>query len=107
MTDRLNLITAIETAKKHATKYEKDYIIVPFKETDMILELLKKQESLLGFHQTADDITFISTGTAQEGEKRGIAFGKKLMHEWLYKDLLYNDLLTDEIRSVFRQAESI
>lgn len=71
------------------------------------LALLKDQESLLGIRQTADDITFISTGTAQEGEERGIILGKKLMHEWLYKELLYNDLLTDEIRSVFEQAESI
>ncbi len=72
-----------------------------------VLALLKEQESLLGFHQTADGITFISTGTAQEGESRGISLGKKFMHEWLYKQLLSKDLLTDEIRSVFRQAEYI
>ena len=71
------------------------------------INVLKEQESLLGIRQTADDITFVSTGTAQEGEKRGIILGKKLMHEWLYKELLYKDLLTDEIRSVFEQAESI
>lgn len=38
------------------------------------LALLKEQENLLGIHQTADGITFISTGIAQEGESRGISF---------------------------------
>lgn len=69
--------------------------------------LLKASDSLLGVQQTADGITFISTGTAQQGEKRGIMLGKALMHEWLYKELLYKDLLTDEIRSVFEQAKRI
>lgn len=74
---------------------------------DEVISLLEEQKSLLGISQTADGIAFISTGTAQEGESRGISLGKKLMHEWLYKELLYKDLLTDEIRSVFEQAESI
>lgn len=69
--------------------------------------LLKEQESLLGIQQTADGITFISTGTAQQGEERGILLGKSLMHEWIYKELLYKGLLTDDIRSVFEQAKHI
>ena len=71
------------------------------------LALLKEQESLLGIQQTADGITFISTGTAQQGEERGILLGKSLMHEWIYKELLYKGLLTDDIRSVFEQAKCI
>ena len=71
------------------------------------LELLKEQESLLGIQQTADGITFISTGTAQQGEERGILLGKSLMHEWIYKELLHKGLLTDDIRSVFEQAKRI
>ena len=71
------------------------------------LALLKEQESLLGIQQTADGITFISTGTAQQGEERGIVFGKSLMHDWIYKELLYKGLLTDDIRSVFEQAKHI
>jgi len=73
---------------------------------DAIL-LLKEQDSLLGIQQTADSITFISTGTAQQGEERGILLGKSLMHEWIYKELLYKGLLTDDIRSVFEQAKRI
>jgi len=67
--------------------------------------LLKEQDSLLGIQQTADSITFISTGTAQQGEERGILLGKSLMHEWIYKELLYKGLLTDDIRSVLEQAK--
>ena len=71
------------------------------------LALLKASDSLLGVQQTADGIMFISTGTAQQGEQRGIMLGKAFMHEWLHKELLYRDLLTDEIRLVFEQAKHI
>ena len=67
--------------------------------------LLKEQENLLGIQQTSDSITFISTGTAQQGEERGIMLGKSWMHEWLKKELLYRGLLTDEIRAVFDEAK--
>ena len=72
---------------------------------DDTLELLKEQESLLGIQQTADGITFISTGTAQQGEARGLLLGKMAMHEWLEKELLYRGLLTDDIRAVFDEAK--
>ena len=68
------------------------------------IKLLKEQRSLLGIHQTADGITFISTGTSQQGEERGIMLGKAHMYEWLKNELLYRGLLTDEIRSVFDEA---
>ena len=71
------------------------------------LELLKEHDSLLGIQQTADSITFISTGTAQVAEKRGILLGKLLMHEWLEKKLLYSGLLTDDIRTVFDEARQL
>ena len=68
---------------------------------------LKEQDGLLGMIQTAEGITFISTGTVKEGEERGLLFGKKVMHEWLQKELLYRGLLTDEIRDVFNEAERL
>lgn len=71
------------------------------------LALLKEQDSFLGIQQTEDGITFISTGTAHQGEARGILLGKLLMHEWIYKELLYKGLLTDDIQSVFEQAKHI
>lgn len=74
---------------------------------DDALALLKEQDSFLGIQQTADGITFISTGTAHQGEARGILLGKQLMHEWIYKELLYKGLLTDDIQSVFEQAKHI
>ena len=74
---------------------------------DKALKLLEEQESLLGIQQTADGITFISTGTAHQGEERGILLGKSLMHEWIFKELLCRGLLTDDIRSVFEQAKRI
>ena len=44
MTDRQKIINAIEKAKKQSEEYAQDCIIVPFKEADMILALLKEQE---------------------------------------------------------------
>ena len=72
---------------------------------DDALKLLKEQEGLLGIQQTADSITFVSTGTAQQGESRGLLLGKLAMHEWLKKELLYRGLLTDDIRAVFDEAK--
>lgn len=72
---------------------------------DDAIAMIKEQEGLLGIQQTADSITFISTGTAQQGEKRGLLLGKFAMHEWLEKELLYRGLLTDEIRAVFNEAK--
>ena len=71
------------------------------------IALLKEQEDLLGIQQTADSITFISTGTAKQGEERGIMLGKSWMHERLKKELLHRGLLTDEIRSIFDEAKRI
>ncbi len=73
---------------------------------DDAVELLKEQENLLGIHQTANSITFISTGTAQQGESRGISLGKLAMHEWLEKELLYRGLFNDDIRAVFDLAQN-
>ena len=42
--DREKIINAIEKAKKQSEEYALDRIIVPFKEADMILALLKEQE---------------------------------------------------------------
>lgn len=69
--------------------------------------LFKEYENLLGIHQTTDGITFISSGTAKQGEDRGIMLGKAYMHEWLQKELLYRCLMTDEIRKVFADASSL
>lgn len=71
----------------------------------MLDELLKEQEGLLGIQQTADSIMFVSAGTAQQGEARGLLLGKMAMHEWLKKELLYRGLLTDDIRAVFDEAK--
>lgn len=71
------------------------------------LNLLKEQDSLLGIQQTADSITFISTGTAKQGEERGIVLGQARMHDWLEKELLYRGLLTDAIRAVFHDARRL
>ena len=78
-----------------------------FKSLSDAIDLLKEQESLLGIQQSADGITFISTGTAKQGEERGILLGKLLMNEWIYKELLYKGLLTNDIRLVLERAKHI
>lgn len=74
---------------------------------DDAIALLKEQDSLLGIRQTADGITLISTGTAKQGEERGMLFGKAFMHDWLEKEFLYRGLLTDDIRKVFDEAKNL
>lgn len=44
MDTREKIINAIEKAKKQSEGYAQDRIIVPFKEADMIISLLKEQE---------------------------------------------------------------
>ena len=46
MTDREKIISAIEKAKKESAENALDRIIVPFKEANMIIDLLKEQEDL-------------------------------------------------------------
>ena len=47
MTDREKIISAIEKAKNESEEYALDRIIVPFKDADMIVELLKEQEEII------------------------------------------------------------
>lgn len=44
MNNREKIIRAIEKAKKQSEENAQDVIIVPFKEADMIISLLKEQE---------------------------------------------------------------
>ncbi len=46
MDAREKIINAIEKAKKQSEEYAQDRIIVPFREVDMILSLLKEQEAV-------------------------------------------------------------
>ena len=105
--DRETLIGAIEQRKRIAERNNQSFVDFPYEIVGEVLELLKEQKSVLGIQQTADSITFISTGTAQQGEVRGIVLGQARMHEWLEKELLYRGLLTDAIRAVFHDARRL
>ena len=105
--DREKVIKGLELVKQdiHEILVSGSQIAVDCLRIDNAIELLEEQKSLLGIQQTADSITFISTGDAQQGEERGILLGKAFMHEWLKKELIHRNLMTDEIRTVFRDAE--
>ena len=86
MIDREKVIKGLEChAEVNCVEcpYRDGWRTCPFGETLLAdaLALLKEQESLLGIKQTAEGIMFLSTGTAQQGEERGILLGKSLMHE--------------------------
>ncbi len=81
------------------------YIHVPLQEAEAILSLLKSQDDSIEAHQTAEGFTFFSTGLVKQGEERGLLFGKMMMHEWLEKELLYHELMTDDIQSIFEEAK--
>ena len=68
-------------------------------ETDA-LQLIKEMDSTLGMKCTVDGITFTSTGEAKQGEERGSVLGKAYMKDQIEKALLYNGLLTKEIREI-------
>ena len=53
--DREKIINAIEKAKKQSEEYAQDRIIVPFKEADIILALLKEQEAKTGHWVSVND----------------------------------------------------
>ena len=113
MPDREKVINGLETCVERVSgkytcnecPYEIDGNYCEINLAKDALALLKEQEGLLGIQQTADGITFVSTGNAQQGESRGILLGKLAMHEWLKKELLYRGLLTDDIRAVFDEAK--
>ena len=106
MMDRLTVMGCLEGLTQN--DWQQWYSDSEVQETaKAALALLKEQENWLGIHQTTDGITFISSGTAKQGEDRGIMLGKAYMHEWLQKELLHRGLLTDEIRKVFTDARSL
>lgn len=72
---------------------------------DMVKLLKEKQQSTLGITQTAEGITFMATGSAAEGQARGIMLGKGVMHNYLETELVRRNLMTDEIREIFRKAK--
>ena len=47
-TERERVIKALEKAKKQSEEYAQERIIVPFRETNMIIALLKEQETKTG-----------------------------------------------------------
>lgn len=65
----------------------------------------EKQQSTLGITQTAEGISFTATGSAAEGQARGIILGKGVMHNYLETELVRRNLMTDEIREIFRKAK--
>lgn len=56
MNNREKIINALEKAKKQSEEFAQDIIIVPFKETDMIIALLKEQEAEIRQLRLALDI---------------------------------------------------
>ena len=102
--DRQEVIDSFEGRIMGGYLHHGGYIHVPLEEAEAILSELKGPSNLFGIRQTADGLTFFSTGSAKQGEERGLLFGKLMMHEWLEKELLYRGLLTDDIRSVFAEA---
>ena len=63
------------------------------------------ENSTLGIKITADSITFTAKGDAEKGEQRGIMLGKAIMYEHIEKELLYENLLTDEVRTVLNKVK--
>ena len=106
MADREKVIGHLNDCVE-ASRRENTWVFVRKDIVEDAISMLKEHDSLLGIQQNADSIMFLSTGTAKQGEERGILLGKSLMHEWIYKELIHKGLLTDEIRTVFNEAKNL
>lgn len=96
----------LEELKELDPCFEQKWMFCIKEETLMdVIELLEKQQSTLGITQTAEGISFTATGTAAEGQVRGIMLGKGVMHNYLETELVRRNLMTDEIREIFRKAK--
>ena len=62
------------------------------------------EDSTLGMKITNEGIYFTATGDAKQGEDRGFILGKAMMYEHIEKELLYEGLLTDSIRSALEKV---
>ena len=70
MPDREKVIGHLNDCME-ASRRDNTWVFVRKDIVEDVIALLKEQESLLGIQQTANSITFVSTGTAQQGEERG------------------------------------
>ena len=75
------------------------------KGADDALALLREQDSTLGMHIHTDGIDFVATGDAKQGEDRGYVLGKATMYDHIEKELLYADLLTDDVKAVLDKVK--
>jgi len=92
--------------KEWESVLSRDPLDAPWDLIDETLALLKEHEaSTLGMKITADGITFTAEGDAKQGEQRGLLLGKTMMLEHIEKELLYENLLTDEVRAVLDRVK--
>ena len=101
-----DLKKTLEELKELDTCFERKWMFCIKEETlGDVIELLEKQPSTIGIVQTMDGISFTATGSAAEGQARGIMLGKSVMHNYLETELVRRNLMTDEIREIFRKAK--
>ena len=92
--------------KEWESVLSRDPLDAPWDLIDETLTLLKEPKtSTLGMKITADGITFMAEADAKTGEQRGLMLGKAIMHEHIEKELLYEKLLTDEVRAVLDRVK--
>ena len=81
-----------------------DGLVTNDKARQLAVDAWNKRSSL-GITQTANSLIFTATGSAKQGEERGLMLGKAYMKEHIEKELLYMNLLTDEIREIINRIK--
>ena len=79
MIEREKLITAIERAREQSKEFGLNFIIVKFKETDLILKLLKEQEPV---EPLVDVDTYVCPNCGHRLEHQGMLGDNVIFDEW-------------------------
>ena len=96
MNAREKIINSIEKAKKQSEEYAQDRIIVPFKEADMIIALLKEQEAKVltidQLEDALDTVVWLETPVSEnlaDGYSLIMAYSHK--YGYMYFDSPFGD----------------
>ena len=60
-----------------------------------------------GIRQTSDSIEFTASGDAEHGFAIGIKLGKMMMLEYIWKNCLWGNVMTDGVLDILKRARKI
>ena len=74
---------------------------------DALAMLKERDTGSVGIRQTSDSIEFTASGDAQQGFGLGIIIGKMTMLEYIWKNCLWGNVMTDGVLDILKRARKI